>query len=128
MAAENQIPSEHMDKAGELVAKAWADENFKKRLMADPIPVLKEHGFPLPPPGVQVKVVENTDTVRYLLLPNRPKAGQGISEKDLDAVAGGISLSASYLSTSQFQSLKRAAVGAFAERAVCALWSPARIR
>lgn len=127
--ADQQIPSEHMDKASELVARAWADEGFKKRLMADPVPVLKEHGFPLPPAGVEVRVVENTDNVRYLLLPARPKTGVGdLSDKDLEGVAGGLSLGGTYLSSRQFESLKLAAVGAFAERAVCALWSPARIR
>jgi hypothetical protein len=119
------IPSEHMDKASELVAKAWSDESFKKRLMKDPMPVLKEHGFPLPPPGVEVRVVENTDKVRYLLLPNRPSSGQ-LKDADLDGVAGGLAWG-STLSLRQFETLKRAAVGAFAERAVCALWSPARI-
>lgn len=125
--AAPEIPSEHMEKASELVAKAWADEGFKKRLMADPMPILKEHGFPMPPAGVEVRVVENTDKVRYLLLPNRPKASGELSDQDLDAVAGGLTLGTSFNSP-QFLNLKRAAVGAFAERAVCALWSPARIQ
>src|SRR5262245_54676255 len=72
---------------GQIVAQAWADENFKRRLLAEPAAVLKEHGIAMPP-GVQVKVVENTDQVRYLTLPVHPVGD--LSEAELDRVAGGI--------------------------------------
>jgi hypothetical protein len=63
-----------MDKAwGQIVAQAWQDEGFKRRLLADPAAVLKAHGIAMPP-GVAIKVVENTDKVIYLTLPVWPAA------------------------------------------------------
>src|SRR5262249_39954625 len=71
----------------QIVAQAWADESFKRRLLADPAAVLKEQGIGVPA-GVGVRVVENTDQVRYLTLPNRSGKGE-LSEEELAAVAGG---------------------------------------
>jgi hypothetical protein len=70
----------------QIVAKAWTDAAFKKRLLADPAAALKESGVEVPR-GLQVKVVENTDQVRHLVLPTKP-SGE-ISEADLEKVAGG---------------------------------------
>src|SRR5262245_49659796 len=44
----------------QIVAKAWADESFKRRLLADPAAVLLEQGTAVPA-GVQVRVVEDAD-------------------------------------------------------------------
>lgn len=55
----------------QLVAKAWADESFKQRLLADPVAVLKAEGLELPA-GLTVKVLENTDKVFHLVLPPNP--------------------------------------------------------
>ncbi len=38
-----------------IIAKAWVDEEFKKRLLADPATVLKENGIEIPE-GMTVKV------------------------------------------------------------------------
>jgi Nitrile hydratase, alpha chain len=72
---------------GQVVAKAWADAAFKQRLLADPHAVLKEHGLEVPR-GLQVKVVENTDSVRHLILPTKPSSDE-LSEEALGVVAGG---------------------------------------
>jgi hypothetical protein len=56
---------------GRIVARAWGDPAFKARLLADPAAVLKEYGL-LPPPGLQLKVVENSDAVVHLVLPREP--------------------------------------------------------
>jgi hypothetical protein len=74
-------------KWGELVSKAWSDAALKKRLLADPAAVLKEHGL-IVPAGITVKVVENTDKVVHLTLPTAPSAAE-LSEQELQAVAGG---------------------------------------
>ena len=54
-----------------IIAKAWADESFKERLLSDSRRVLEEEGIPVPP-GVEVKVVEQTDTQFYIVLPKKP--------------------------------------------------------
>ena len=72
---------------GQIVAKAWADEGFKKRLVAEPAAVLKENGLEVAP-GFQVKVVEDTGQVCHLTLPAKPSTGE-LSEEDLDRIGGG---------------------------------------
>ena len=75
------------NKWGQIVAKAWTDEAFKRRLLAEPAAVLAKHGMDVPP-GVQFRVVEDTATVRHLTLPFRPGSGE-ISEEELSRAAGG---------------------------------------
>jgi len=70
-----------------IVAKAWTDEAFKRRLLAEPAAVLTEHGMEVPP-GVRCRVMEDTATVRHLTLPLRADDEQ-IAEEDLSRVAAG---------------------------------------
>src|SRR5262245_17289021 len=83
-------PRESARAWGQIVAKAWADPTFKKRLLADPAAVLKEHGLEVAH-GVQVRIVEDTDTVHHLTLPAPPSEALELSEEQLGTVAGGIS-------------------------------------
>jgi hypothetical protein len=62
----------------QIVARAWCDEDFMKRLRADPQAVLAEHDLELPP-GTEVQVeegpeakVEATDTAYHFTLPGSP--------------------------------------------------------
>jgi hypothetical protein len=71
----------------QLVARAWSDPALKAKLLADPAAVLKAEGVGVPP-GVTVKVVENTDQVVHLVLPLRP-APADLSEEELRAVTSG---------------------------------------
>jgi hypothetical protein len=59
---------------GQVLAKAWSDEGFKRRLKSDPEAVLKEHG--LNTGGKKVRVVENSDTVQHFVLPPKPHGAQ----------------------------------------------------
>ncbi len=78
---------EGWQKWSRIVAKAWADEDFKKRLLADPVTVLNENGVAVLP-GLKVFVSENTDDEIHLTLPPRPDESE-LSEEDLASVAGG---------------------------------------
>ena len=80
--------SEWGQKWVEIANQATNDKAFKKRLMSDPKAVLKENGLELPQ-GVDVKIVENTDTVFHLTLPP-PASTQELSEADMAAIAGGM--------------------------------------
>jgi hypothetical protein len=71
---------------GKVVAKAWSDEAFKKRLLADPAAVLKENGVEVSG-EVAVKVIEDSAKVVHLILPERPSE---LSDEALDQVAGGM--------------------------------------
>jgi hypothetical protein len=62
----------------QIVARAWCDEGFMKRLWSDPRAVLAEHDLEVPP-GIEVNVeegtevkVEDTDAVRHFILPGSP--------------------------------------------------------
>jgi hypothetical protein len=55
---------------GQLIARAWTDAEFKKRLLADPAEILQEHGYELPPGmDVRLSVAESDDHVLYLYVP-----------------------------------------------------------
>ncbi len=72
---------------GKIVAKAWGDEEFKKRLLADPKNTLKENGVQVPE-NIDIKVMENTDKLIHLPLPPKPKEGE-LSDEQLENIAAG---------------------------------------
>lgn len=82
---------EQSKKMGQIVKKAWEDESFKQRLLADATSVFKEHGLAVPG-GLEVKVVENTEKVYYFVIPQKRNADE-LDENFLDSVSGGGGLS-----------------------------------
>ena len=126
---------QNLVKYGEVVAKCWEDEAYKKRFLEDPESVLSEAGFvvdegvtykvieqpkmvkylELPhedtrdavqtiakgflnavekkdlviPEGAEVRIIQNTDDVRYMILPASPKS---LTAAELKMVAGGDSV------------------------------------
>jgi hypothetical protein len=71
----------------EFLNKVWTDEAFRARLESDPKAVLKEMGGRVPD-DVQIKVVRDTDRVKYLHIPSPPPEGE-ISDADLEKAQGG---------------------------------------
>lgn len=72
----------------QLVAKAWQDEKFKKRLLAEPVTVLNEYGIQIPA-GIQIRIQEDTHEILHLTIPLKP-SNQELSDADLDGVVGGL--------------------------------------
>ncbi len=70
---------------GLLVAKAWADEGLKQRLIADPAAMLGENGIEVPF-GIEVRLVEDSPNVRHLVLPASP--ADDLTDEDLGPSAG----------------------------------------
>ena len=64
-----------------IVAKAWADEDYKRRLLADPAAVAKEEGVPVPA-GLTLRVVEDAPGTRTMVLPPVPSELLAIVEGD----------------------------------------------
>ncbi|MFZ2955984.1 MAG: NHLP leader peptide family RiPP precursor [Candidatus Ozemobacteraceae bacterium] len=64
-----------------MIAKVWADQTFKEKLIAEPRKVLEAEGIKVPE-GVEVKVVEQTDKTIYFVI---PKAEGGSVIEDLGA-------------------------------------------
>ncbi len=56
---------------GKLVAKAWADADFKAKLLTDTKTVFRNHGIEVPD-GLEVSIVENSERKRHFILPCGP--------------------------------------------------------
>ena len=67
-----------------IVAKAWADEDYKQRLIADAPSVLAEEGMDVPA-GVDIRVVEATEKQVVVVLP--PQPGDGNIEEGAERIA-----------------------------------------
>jgi hypothetical protein len=80
-----------------IIAKAWVDEEFKKRLLADAATVLVENGIEIPE-GMTVRFVEGKENEILVPLPPRPLQTMELSESDLAQVAGGVSIGGPILS------------------------------
>ncbi|NCC36244.1 MAG: NHLP leader peptide family natural product precursor, partial [Chloroflexia bacterium] len=70
----------------QLIAKCWADDAFKQRLLADPVGTLTAEGMAVPE-GVTVRVVENTAQDITLVIPPRPT---DLTDEALDGSDGGV--------------------------------------
>jgi hypothetical protein len=78
---------------GQIVGRAWADDDFQERLLAHPAEVLKEYEL-APPASVRIEVLNNpqwvpqsTDEVLYLVLPAKP-SDEELSEEELCSAGG----------------------------------------
>lgn len=71
-----------------VIARAWVDEEFKKRLLEDPRMVLKENGIEIPE-GVTVRFVEQKENEILIPFHPRPSETYDLSDEDLEKVAGG---------------------------------------
>jgi Nitrile hydratase, alpha chain len=80
-------PEQVQQAAQQLIARCWADAEFKARLMADPTGTLKAEGYPVPE-GHVIQVVESTASQNYFVIPPAPTAE--LSDETLDQVAGGL--------------------------------------
>ena len=58
-----------------IVAKAWADEDYKQRLKTDPAATFAEEGIPVPE-GLSINVVEATEKQVWMVLPPKPEEGK----------------------------------------------------
>lgn len=68
-----------------IIAKAWADDDFKRRLLADPVSALRAEGIDVPA-GIAISVVENTADRFTFVLPRKPK--DELSERELATASG----------------------------------------
>lgn len=65
------------------IPPAWyKSREYRSRLVAEPRAVLAEFGTALPD-GVEIRVVDSTADMRYIVLPHRPDHTEGMSEDAL---------------------------------------------
>ena len=67
-------------KISQLIAKCWADEGFKQKVLADPAATLRAEGLELPA-DLSYVAHENTEKVFHLVIPAKPTE---LSDEDLD--------------------------------------------
>ena len=63
-AIESRSPAD----GAKVVAHAWADPDFRARLLEDPVSALTELGYTLPDTTPHLSVVENTEQVHYIVV------------------------------------------------------------
>jgi nitrile hydratase len=63
----------------------YKDPAYRSRIVREPRKVLAEFGLDLDP-AVQIKVVDSSSEVRYMVLPERPEGTGPLSEEDLAAL------------------------------------------
>jgi len=78
-----EIDDERSKKIAKVIARAWADDEYKKKLKTEPEATLRRAGIKVPS-GVKVKVHENTGKVFHWVLPAKPA---GVAKKDLESAA-----------------------------------------
>ena len=71
-------------KLGQIIAKTWVDDAFKKKVLSDPAAMLQAAGVQIPA-GVTVRIAANTDKRVRMVLPPKP-TGEG-AQAIVDRVA-----------------------------------------
>ena len=79
--------TEQRNQLADLFVACWKDEAVKQRFMAYPKAVLAEHGMPVPD-GIDVTIVENTDSCVHITLPIKPSGD--LTDDELSNAAGGV--------------------------------------
>ena len=74
-----------LDHSDQVIARAWADEDFKRALLADPKAALRSQGIEVPE-DVTLHVFENSEKVFHLVLPKLPDLA--LVGEELDSSAG----------------------------------------
>lgn len=77
---------EQMKQYSKIVAKCWADADYKAKLIADPNGTLRADGITVPG-GIEVRIVENSPQVVYVVLPEAPSEGE-LTDEELSGVVG----------------------------------------
>ena len=74
-----------------LINRSLEDEEFRQSLLADPKGTMEHELGSRLPESVEVRAVEETPEIIYLVLPSASRVGQGgeLSDQELEDVAGG---------------------------------------
>ena len=76
-----------------IIVKAWKDEAFKEKLKNNPQEVFKECGFEVPE-NKKIKILEETASQSFLIIPERPLNSHELMESDLENLSGGACITA----------------------------------
>ena len=65
---------------GDLFLELAGNAELKRRFLASPREVLAERGIPVPE-GVTLKVLEDSESLRHIVLPHMPSTGRHAPEE-----------------------------------------------
>lgn len=86
----SDAPTMTRDRIGAAIAeRAWKDESFHRAVLANPNKVYEEQVGQPPPPGVVIKVLEDTADTVHFVIPAKPPAPGELTDAELEGVAGG---------------------------------------
>jgi hypothetical protein len=87
----NQQPMSRRELEEKIVARAWTDDDFRQKFVADPKGQFEAHlGTKLPEP-LKITVHEETPDSLHFVIPVKPKGDLAeLSDEDLEKVAGGV--------------------------------------
>ncbi len=77
----------HSQFGEKIIARAWKDPAFKKKLLTNSREALKEMGVNVPS-NVNVKVIEDSANTYTFVLPASPANAKNLSEAELENIAG----------------------------------------
>ena len=90
----DETPKNRKDFEAALIARAWKNEEFKKRLLSNPKDVLEEEiakmGGGKLPADLEVKIFAEDTNHLYIVLPQNPrKTDPELTDEELDSMSGG---------------------------------------
>jgi hypothetical protein len=79
------------DLEAKIVARAWSDDDFKAKFLADPKAMFEEHLGTKLPETLVMKAHEETADAIHFVIPAKPRIDlDELSDEDLEKVAGGV--------------------------------------
>ncbi|BAI74513.1 nitrile hydratase (plasmid) [Azospirillum sp. B510] len=110
------------DLEAKIVARAWSDDEFKAKFLADPKAMFEEHlGTKLPETLVMTAHEETADAIHFVI-PAKPQIDlDELSDEDLEKVAGGVDVSVTIFTAVMASALSAAATVAVSATATAGL-------
>jgi len=71
------------EKMGKLIMDLYADSELKQNFLGNPKSILKDKGFSIPD-DMEIRVVEDTSKVKYIVLPYL-EPGEKVTSEELEA-------------------------------------------
>ncbi len=73
----------------EIITRALRDDNFKKNLKENPVETIKKNFGIEIPEGIDIKIIEDTDILKHIVIPHVHNHPIDIDDRELDLVVGG---------------------------------------
>ena len=93
MASDNAAaaPLSRRELEEKIVARAWTDDEFRRKFVADPKGQFEEHLGTKLPETLTITVHEEGPDSLHFVIPQKPKGNlEELSDEDLEKVAGGV--------------------------------------